>query len=167
MKHALTQAVHDKDGKNPHIVQFVPAEEMPKVILGIFIGQPDKKRLDAAQLVMKYAEEDLKNQPKQLMEHIIDQVWQQYDTNQSGVLERDQAFNFIGMVLEIKERTLANEEGRQPADIKEDDVEGVFEKCDIDHDGNLTKSEMKDWLLKYLSANPQKEQRVIDIIKKK
>lgn len=72
LKHALTQAVHDKDGKNPHIVQFVPADEMPKVILGIFIGQPDKKRLDAAQLVMKYAEEDLKSQPKQLMEHIID-----------------------------------------------------------------------------------------------
>lgn len=37
---------------------------MPKVILGIFVGQEDKKRLDAAQLVMKYAEEDLKSQPK-------------------------------------------------------------------------------------------------------
>lgn len=41
------------------------------------------------------------------MEHIIDQVWAQYDTNNSGVLERDQAFNFIGMTLEIKEKTLA------------------------------------------------------------
>lgn len=73
------------------------------------------------------------------------------------MLERDQAFNFIGMVLEIKERTLASEEGRQPADIKEEDVEGVFEKCDIDHDGNLSKEEMKQWLFKYLSANPEKE----------
>ena len=140
---------------------------MPKVILGVFIGQPDKKRLDAAQLVLKYAEEDLKNQPKQLMEHIVDQVWAQYDTNHSGVLERDQAFNFIGMVLEIKERTLANEENRTPADIKEEDVEAVFEKCDIDHDGNLSKDEMKGWLVNYLSSNPEKEQRVINIIKKK
>ena len=99
------------------------------------------------------------------MKHIIDQVWAQYDTNNSGVLERDQAFNFIGMTLEIKERTLAHEEGREPQDIKEDDVEAVFEACDIDHDGNLSKDEMQAWLLNYMKTKPEEEQRVINIIK--
>ena len=81
--------ITDKDGQNPHIVQFVPVEEMPKVIFGIFAGQPDKKRLDAAQLIIKYQESSLQDQPQLLMKHIIDQVWAQYDTNNSGVLERD------------------------------------------------------------------------------
>ena len=48
LKHAVTQMITDNDGQNPHIVQFVPVEEMPKVIFGIFAGQVDKKRLDAA-----------------------------------------------------------------------------------------------------------------------
>jgi Ca2+-binding EF-hand superfamily protein len=61
------------------------------------------------------------------------------------------------MTLEIKERTLAHEEGRAPVDIKEDDVEAVFEACDIDHDGNLNKDEMQAWLLKYMKSKPEEE----------
>ena len=71
------------------------------------------------------------------------------------------------MTLEIKERTLAHEEGREPVDIKEQDVEGVFEACDIDHDGNLSKDEMSEWLLKYMKTKPEEEDRVINIIKQK
>ena len=69
------------------------------------------------------------------------------------------------MTLEIKERTLAHEEGREPRDIKEKDVEDVFEACDIDHDGNLSKDEMQTWLLKYMKSKPEMEERVINIIK--
>ena len=42
-------------------------------------------------------------------------------------------------------------------DIKEDDVEAVFEACDIDHDGNLNKEEMQAWLLKYMKSKPEEE----------
>ena len=69
------------------------------------------------------------------------------------------------MVLEIKERTLSKEEGREPTDIKEEDVEEVFEACDIDHDGNLSKDEMKAWMLKYLVKKPEQQERIIGIVK--
>jgi len=83
------------------------------------------------------------------------------------VLERDQAFNFIGMTLEIKEKTLAQEEGREAKEIKEDDVEEVFAECDIDHDGNISKDEMKAWLHKYMNAKPEKKEQIIGLVRKK
>ena len=53
-------------------------------MLGIFIGQPDEKRIDAASLIQKYIE---KAENKLIIEHIVDQIWSQYDTDNSGVIE--------------------------------------------------------------------------------
>ena len=69
------------------------------------------------------------------------------------------------MTLEIRERTLAAAEKRDPVDIKEQDIEEVFEACDIDHDGNLSKDEVKAWLHKYMSAKPEKDEQVMKVAK--
>lgn len=116
-------------------------------MLGIFIGQPDEKRIDAASLIQKYIE---KSENKLIIEHIVDQIWSQYDTDNSGVLERDEAQSFVGMVLDIHEKTLAAEVGRQPMEITEAQINEVIEQGDTNHDGNLSKEEVNAWVKKFM-----------------
>ena len=120
MKYADTTEVTDKDGQNHTPVQYVRTELFPTILLGIFIGQPDEKRIDAASLIQKYIE---KSENKLIIEHIVDQIWTQYDTDNSGILERDEAHSFVGMVLDIHEKTLASEVGRKPREITEADIQ--------------------------------------------
>ena len=56
MKYADTMEVTDKDGQNPTPIQYVRTELFPTILLGIFIGQADEKRIDAASLIQKYIE---------------------------------------------------------------------------------------------------------------
>lgn len=84
-----------------------------------------------------------------------------HDHDKTGVLERAEAFNFIGMTLEIREKTVAMAEKRDPVDITEQDIEEVFQACDIDHDGNLSKEEVRAWLHKYMTAKPEKNEQVM------
>ena len=35
-------------------VEYVSTEIVPKILLGVFIGQKDKKRIDAAEFLFKY-----------------------------------------------------------------------------------------------------------------
>lgn len=109
MKYADTMEVKDQDGKNSIPIQYVRKELFPTILLGIFIGLPDEKRIDAASLIQKYIQ---KSDNKLIIEHIVDQIWTQYDVDNSGVLENDEAQSFIGMVLDIHEKTLASEVGR-------------------------------------------------------
>lgn len=88
MKYADTMEVTDKDGKDPTPIQYVRVELFPTILLGIFISQPDEKRIDAASLIQKYIE---KADNKLIIEHIVDQIWAQYDTDKSGTLEKDEA----------------------------------------------------------------------------
>jgi hypothetical protein len=81
------------------------------VIYGIFVGQEDEKKTEIAEIINKYSDID---PPKQLIEHIVDQVWVQFDHDKSGVLEKDEQVNFIGTVLEMKEKVIAREQNRAP-----------------------------------------------------
>lgn len=42
----------------------------------------------------------------------------------------------------------------------------MFEACDIDHDGNLSKEEVKAWLNKYMAMKPEKHEQVLVAAKK-
>ena len=78
-------------------------------------------------MIQKYIE---KSDNKLIIEHIVDQIWSQYDVDNSGVLERDEAQSFIGMVLDIHEKTLASEVGRAPKEITEEDINKVIKVFD-------------------------------------
>lgn len=69
MKYADNQLVTDKDGNDGHYVQTVKTEHVPKILMGIFIGQEDEKRIDAAALIEKFAEQ---GDNKMIVEHVVD-----------------------------------------------------------------------------------------------
>lgn len=164
MKYADTMEVTDKDGQNPTPIQYVRTELFPTILLGIFIGQPDDKRIDAASLIQKYIE---KSENKLIIEHIVDQIWAQYDTDNSGVLERDEAQSFVGMVLDIHEKTLAAEVGRKPKEITEEDIEAVIKEGDTDNDGNLSKEEVNNWVKRFMQKSTQHKADYAKAIQKK
>jgi hypothetical protein len=55
------------------------------------------------------------------------------------MLEKDEQVNFIGTVLEMKEKVIAREQNRAPKEITEEEVYNVIQECDANHDGNITK----------------------------
>ena len=54
-KYAKTITIENQDGK-PQEVDYCPAEDVPKMLMGIFSSQPDQTRIDAAKLLEKYAD---------------------------------------------------------------------------------------------------------------
>ena len=139
MKYAEQQLVTNKDGGEEAIVQFVPVEHLPKVIYGIFISSPDEKRIDAVNLIDKYMDQ---GDNDEIVKYIVEHIWAQYDLDGCGNLNRSEARNFIGMVLDMFEITMAKKEGRTPKDISEKEIEEVFAVCDVNHDGHLSKDEV-------------------------
>lgn len=102
-----------------------------------------------------------------IIEHIVDQIWEQYDTDKSGVLERDEAHSFVGMVLDIHEKTLATEVGRPPREITEKEIEAVIQDGDTNHDGNLSKEEVNNWVKKFMQNSTQHKTDYAKAIQKK
>ena len=41
MRYAKVQAVSGKEGDEKQMFQYVDADDVPKIILGVFVGQPD------------------------------------------------------------------------------------------------------------------------------
>ena len=73
MRYAKVQCVADKDSDEKHVFQYVDAEDVPKIILGVFIGQPDEKRSEVKQAMEKYHQECCSHdKPKHVVEHIVD-----------------------------------------------------------------------------------------------
>ena len=70
----------------------------------IFVGMNDKKRIDAASLLQKYQDQ---GDNKQVIEHIIDQIWTQYDYDNSGSLDKKESYDFLRTVLTHYEKSLA------------------------------------------------------------
>ena len=66
----------------------------------------------------------------------VEQIWKQYDTNNSGVLEKDQAKAFL--MDELKNMT-----GSEPT---EDELERNFNIIDEDASGSLDKEEVLKFL---------------------
>ena len=55
------------------------------------------------------------------------------------MLEKEEQVNFIGTVLEMKEKIIAKELNRPPKEITEEEVYNLIKECDLDHDGKITK----------------------------
>ena len=54
MRYSQTELVCEKEGDEPIECQFVELKDMPMVIFEVFCGQPDQKRIDAAELIQRY-----------------------------------------------------------------------------------------------------------------
>lgn len=93
----------DIDGQQTEIC-FVPASDMPQVIMAIFVGQKDQIRIDAAELLQRYRNMSI---DEEILNHIVDQIWRQYDTDGCGFLNEEESYQFISMVLQLNETMLA------------------------------------------------------------
>lgn len=54
MKYAKSRTVIDEETNERMDIESVKAEDVPKILLGVFIGQEDEKRIDAAELIAKF-----------------------------------------------------------------------------------------------------------------
>ena len=104
MNYAKTVIVAEHEDGEHLDLQYVEVKYMPQIIFATFVGQKDAKRIDAAELLEKYHS---KGENKQIISHLVDQIWTQYDVSNTGVLDREESNKFIRMVLSIHERTVA------------------------------------------------------------
>ena len=88
-----------------------------------------------------------------MIQQIVEQVWDQYDRDKNGALDEHESHDFLCMVLDIHERTLAKEANRTPKEISEEEILKAVDECDKNNDGKITKDEMKEWVIKYMSSN--------------
>ena len=71
-----------------------------------------------------------------LVQKFIDSTWGKYDKNQSGVLERGQAVEFIKEVF--------NEcMGDDTIELTDEDLQMLFEDIDDDGNGNISREEFR------------------------
>ena len=110
MKYAKTEQISQKEQGPMQEVTYLDACDVPKVLFAIFCCQKDEVRVDAAELVLKYKD---KSDDMQLMDHIIDQIWVQYDYGKSGVLDETESYDFLSVVLQLNENMLAKSCGRE------------------------------------------------------
>ena len=88
-----------------------------------------------------------------MIDHIIDQIWTQYDYDNSGNLEGDEAYDFLKTVLLANEKMLAQASERDPKEISDEDVRKAFKNVDTNKDGFLTKVELAVWIKDYMTQN--------------
>lgn len=74
-------------------------------------------------------------------------MWGTYDTNNSGVLEKEEAMRFVKDSL-----TQMNAGGKQSYEYKEKDFEMFFEELDKDHSGSIDKGEMFLFIQKVITG---------------
>ena len=70
------------------------------------------------------------------------------------------------MVLDIHERHLAKQLNREPREIPENEVLKAVDECDKNNDGKITRDEMKEWVVKYMSKNTDSSLEMSLIIQK-
>ena len=66
----------------------------------------------------------------------VDEIWKEYDTNNSGVLEKEQAYEFL-------RKSLTEMAGKEPT---QEEVKRNFETIDADANGVLDKEEVQRFL---------------------
>jgi len=109
------------------------------IIFKVFVGQKDEIRIDAAELLKNY-EGQAGN--KQVIDHIIDQVWIQYDFNEDGQLSFEESNKFLQKVLMTFQVTYSQTMGENLQEIKDEDIAKVFQEIDKNKDGSLTRAEV-------------------------
>ena len=73
----------------------------------------------------------------QIIEMYINEIWDKYDNDNSGMLDKDETKRFIeGMLDEVDD----------PSDFTAEEFENCFLEFDKNKDGTITKLEMKDFI---------------------
>ena len=73
MRYAKLHSVADEKTGEKHAYQYVSAEDVPKILLGTFVGQPDEKRKEVAAALEAH---ESNSETKHIIEHIADKVWE-------------------------------------------------------------------------------------------
>lgn len=125
---------------------------MPKILFAIFAGQKDEVRINASEVLSKY-----ENMPldEEIIEQIIEQVWNQYDYDHKGFLNITEAYDFLSIVLQLNENMLAKSVGREAQDITEEHVRQQIKLADANKDNKLSRLELQQWVKKHLKADNQ------------
>jgi hypothetical protein len=69
MRYAKLHSVADEKTEEKHAYQYVSAEDVPKILLGTFVGQTDEKRKEVAEALEHHKKN---NDTKHIIEHIAD-----------------------------------------------------------------------------------------------
>jgi len=77
-----------------------------------------------------------------VIEHIIDQVWNQYDYDHSGTLDETESYDFIKVVLQMNEDMLAKSMNRECKHVTPEEIKNTFKVMDVNKDGKLSKDEL-------------------------
>jgi Ca2+-binding EF-hand superfamily protein len=56
--------------------------------------------------------------------------------------------------------------GRQPNEIKEEEILRAVDECDKNNDGLITKEEMNEWVVQYMSQNNDSSIEMSKVYKK-
>lgn len=86
----------------------------------LFSGQQDKVRTDAAKLLSQVNSDN--KMSKSIIDHIVEQVWRQYDYDGNGFLDEKESYDFLNIVLQLNESMLAKANNRQIREITEQEV---------------------------------------------
>ena len=57
-------------------VEYVKAEDVPKILFGVFVSKPDFAHIDPTQLALKLSKKSsVLYENKRIIEHILDHAW--------------------------------------------------------------------------------------------
>ena len=164
MRYAKLHSVADEKTGEKHAYQYVSAEDVPKILLGTFVGQPDEKRKEVEEALEHHKKN---NETKHIIEHIVDTVWTQYDEGKNLALDDEECKNFLLMCLDIYEKTMAKELDRKAREIDENVADKAPKQCAKNKDGKFTKEAMNSWLVHYIELNTDVLQETKMVLEKK
>ena len=76
---------------------------------------------------------------KEIIDKYVQQIWKEFDDDESGALDRDETKEFVKkMLLEVGEST----------DFSDEEFNKCFEEFDTDGNGTVDKDEMKEFIMK-------------------
>lgn len=138
--------VYDRGQKTT--VQYMNIIDVPKVILRTFISQPDQRRTESWELLQQFKD---KLENKFVIQHILDQVWDQFVDNKTReYLNYQQAQLFLRRVFEMNEQITAQSLNRPIEEISGEDVIKAVKDCDTNEDGYISKEELQEWIVPYM-----------------
>ena len=78
---------------------------------------------------------------EQAIQGVIDQIWDTYDVDKSGALDKEETKAFV-------KKTLCDMEGADGGEFSEEDFEACFAEFDKDKSGTIEKDEMAVFIKK-------------------
>lgn len=90
-----------------------------------------------------------------IIEHIVDQVWVQYDYDKNGILDIRESSDFLKTVLQLHQNMIAKLKFREPRQITDEEVAVAMEECDKDHDRQITRQELNTWIVEHMKKQEE------------